>query len=133
STENIGADYVRAIGGRLLAGRDMTTADESRTQRIALVNQAFAKFYFADGNAVGKSFRMDDSIAVEIVGVMADVRDHELTGHPDRRAYFAYAPLDTAVSNPTELRFAVRTNGDPAHMFEPVRKVVIDIEPLLPI
>jgi putative ABC transport system permease protein len=64
--------------------------------------------------------------------VMADTRDRELTRAPDRRAYFAYAPMDTAGSNPTALRFAIRTSGDPRAIVEQVRRTVVSVDPLLP-
>jgi predicted permease len=131
--DNVGPGYVRGIGGRLLAGRDIAATDETRPGRVALVNQSFAKFYFPGESAVGKYFHLKDTIAIEIVGVMADVHDHDLNGVPDRRAYFAYAAMDTVVSNPGALRFALRTNGDPAAVAAQVRKAVLAVDPLLPI
>jgi predicted permease len=133
ATDNVGPGYVRGIGGRLLAGRDIAPTDEGHPVRVAVVNQSFANFYFRGENAVGKSFLIEDSIAIAIVGVMADTRDHDLEKRPDRRAYFPYVPTDTVVSNPTSLRFAVRTSGDPRGMVEQVRKIVVEIDPLLPI
>jgi predicted permease len=131
--DNVGPDYVRGIGGRLLAGRDIAVSDEGRRDRAAVVNQSFATFYFPNQSAVGKTFYVEDSLAVEIVGVMSDIRDHKLDGVPDRRAYFAYAPMDTLVSNPSELRFAIRSHGDPGAIVAQVRKTVVAIDPLLPI
>jgi predicted permease len=131
--DNVGPGYVRGIGGRLLAGRDIVASDEGHPNHVAMVNQSFATFYFPHASAVGKHLYLDDSIAVEIVGVLADTRDHELDGPPDRRVYFAYAPMDTLVSNPTELRFAIRSSGDPAAIVEQIRKAVVAIDPRLPI
>jgi predicted permease len=130
--DNVGPGYVRAIGGRLLAGRDIVPDDEGRAARVALVNQAFAKFYFPGVSAVGKVFNLQ-KIAVEIVGVLADTRDHALDGNPDRRVYYVYTPADTAGSNPGALRFAIRTNGDPAALVPQVRKTIVAAEPMLPI
>ena len=133
ATDNVGPGYVRTIGAHLLAGRDVDAGDEGRPGRVALVNQAFARFYFPGESAVGKFFHYKDSIAIEIVGVLADTRDHALDGSPDRRVYGAYTPADTVVSNPGALRFAIRTDGDPGAIVPQVRKTIVSTEPTLPI
>jgi predicted permease len=132
-TDNVGAGYFRAIGATLLAGRDIAPADQGQRVSVAVVNQAFAKFYFPGEIPIGRSFMVDDSIPISIVGVVADVRGHNLDGTVRRRAYYPYVPTDQDVSNPTELRLAVRTRDDPFAMTERVRSVVAAIDPLLPI
>lgn len=132
-TDNVGPDYIRGIGGRLLAGRDISAGDEGRPVQTAVVNQSFATFYYPAGNAVGSSFLLAGATPITIVGVVADVRDRTLEGNPDRRVYFPYVPIDTVISNPVALRFAIRTHGDPSGLVEQVRKGVIAIDPLLPI
>jgi ABC-type antimicrobial peptide transport system permease subunit len=42
----VGANYVSAIGGRIVQGRDIEARDEKR--RVALINQSTARFYFAN-------------------------------------------------------------------------------------
>jgi predicted permease len=133
ATDNVGPGYLRAIGGRLLAGRDIEMADEQQAHRVAVVNNAFASYYFHNVNAVGKYFYIRDTVAIEIVGVAADIRDHHLDVAARRRAYSPYMPTDTLFTNPTELRFAVRTTGDPRGVVENVRQAVAAVDPLLPI
>jgi predicted permease len=133
ATDNVGPEYARGIGGHLVAGRDMAASDEDQASRVALVNQSFAKFYFPGQSAIGKQFHIEDTMAIQIVGVIADTHDHDLEHAPNRRAYFAYSPLDSLGSNPQALRFAIRTSGDPAAIVEQVRKAVVSVDPLLPI
>ncbi len=129
----VGPDYVRGIGGRLVAGHDLSTSDESRAGRVALVNNAFATTYFPDENAVGKFFHLEDSAAVEILGVVADTHDHALKGKPDVRVYLSYAQNYPATGPVVQLRLIVRTHGEPAPIAAPVRKAIIAIDPSLPI
>jgi len=77
----------------------------------------------------------NDSVAVEIVGVLADTRDHELEGKPTRRAYFSYLHADDPknLGAPGSLRFEVRTTGDPSTVVQPIRRAVVSIDPSLPI
>jgi predicted permease len=133
--DQAGAGYAAAIGAHLLAGRDLSRADEDRLPRTALVNQALASFYFPGRSAVGQYLRFSDSIAVEIIGVIADTHDHDLTTTPDRRAYFPYVHLRDTVfmDGPGALRFEVRTNGDPTALAQTIRRTVASIDPQLPI
>ena len=129
----IGPGYVRGIGGRLVAGRELTANDAGRGPRGALINAAAAQFYFPHGSAVGKFLHFQDSIAVEILGVVADVRDHQLDGKPARRVYFPYLRPDSVLTYPGALFFEIRTNGEPAALIQQVRKAVVAVDPTLPI
>jgi predicted permease len=129
----VGPDYVRGIGGRIVAGHDLTAGDEARAGRVALVNNAFATAYFAGENAVGKFFHLEDSAAVEILGVVADTHDHALKGKPDVRVYFSYAQKYPALGPVVQLRLMVRTHGEPAPIAAPVRKAIVAVDASLPI
>jgi predicted permease len=131
-TDNVSAGYVAAIGGRLLAGRDVEPADEQHLPRVAVVNESFASSYFPGQSAVGRQFAIQDARPITIVGVVADTRDHSLTA-TRRRAYFPFVATDTTFTNPTELRFVIRTSGDPGALVGIVREAVVAIDPLLPI
>jgi len=133
--DQIGAGYAHAISARLVAGRDLSVGDEDRLPRRALVNQSLANFYFGGRNPVGEFLRFDDTVAVEIIGVIADVRDHELAKQPRRRVYFPFLHRgDTAsIGAPSSLHFIVRTSGSAGVMVEPIRKAISSIDPALPI
>jgi len=135
ATDMIGPGYVDAIGGRLIAGRGIMASDESTLPRVALVNESLASFYFPGQNAVGRFLRFDDTVAVQIIGVMADTRDHELTEKPARRAYFSYLHSDDpkGLGSPGSLRLEVRSSGDPSSIVQPVRRAVLAVDPSLPI
>jgi predicted permease len=124
--------YVSAIGGHLIAGRDLEPRDEGNLARVILVNQALAKFYFPNESAVGKYLHMQDSVSLQIIGVLADTRDHELDGTPLRRAYFPYVHHDTFIGPPGTLTFEIRTQGNPAALVQNVRKAIVAADPTLP-
>jgi predicted permease len=135
ATDMIGPGYVDAIGGKLIAGRGIVASDESTLPRVALVNESLASFYFPGQNAVGRFLRFEDTVAVQIVGVMADVRDHELTEKPARRAYFSYVHADDPknAGSPGSLRLEVRSTGDPSSIVQSVRRAALAVDPSLPI
>ena len=133
--DQVGAGYARTVGAHLTAGRDLGPEDEDRLPRTAIVNQSLASFYFPGKQAVGQYLRFNDTVAVQIVGVVADTRDHELAAKPERRAYFPYVHArDTAnLGAPGSLRVIVRTAGDPTTMVQTIRRTVASIDPQLPI
>lgn len=64
------SDYFSTLQIPLLAGRTFTASDGSNTQRVAIVNQAFAREFFRGENPIGHSFDR----GTLIVGVVADTQ-----------------------------------------------------------
>jgi predicted permease len=131
----VGPGYATTIGAKLIAGRDFTPSDEPLLPRLALVNQSLAQFYFPGQNAVGRYLHFNDSVAVQIIGVLADTRDHDLEGKPARRAYLSYVHADDPknLGAPGSLRLEVRTAGDPSALVQTLRRAVVSVDPSLPI
>lgn len=135
--DNAGEGYAHAIGARLLAGRDLDTRDENVLARTALVNETFARFYYGSRPAVGQFFHLNDSVAVQIVGVISDVRGQSLDtpqGDAARRIYFPYLHAsDVNIDQPGALRLLVRSSGDPGAVVQQVRRAITSVDPTLPI
>ncbi len=129
--DEAGPGFVGATGMRLLAGRDLAATDDAHAPTVVLINASFATFYFGKANPVGQTIRLSDSTYAEVVGVVADVRDHDLTVPAVRRYYVAYQ--QHPFEDPGALRFIVRASGDPARLNAPVRRVVAAHDPQLPI
>ena len=127
----VGPGYVSALGAQLLRGREFTEADFSGRSLAVIVNQTFARFYFGDADPIGRSIQLSDTTTVQIVGVIGDIRDHELTGELKRRFYLP--AIRGASGDPTALSFEVRTVGDPARLLPQLRAAVLAVDPLLPI
>jgi predicted permease len=128
----VGAGYVSATGARLLQGRDFTLSDAAGSNTVILVNESFARFYFGQPErAVGTTIRVGDSTMAQIVGVIGDVKDHDLTGVVHRRYYTAFqqSPYET----PSYNRFIVRTAGDASAAEGALRRAVVAYDPQLPI
>ena len=78
----IGPDYFRTVGMRLLAGREFTRADAQNNPKVAVVNEAFANKFNLGRDAVGKymSNSVGDNVKldIEIVGVVKDAKYSEV-------------------------------------------------------
>ena len=57
-------------------GRGLSPQDDAQAPRVTVVNQAFARRFFANENPIGKRLRFgpDQSDEVEIVGVAQDAK-----------------------------------------------------------
>jgi predicted permease len=81
--------YFRAIGTRLLAGRDFTWHDDAKAPLTAIVNQTFARLVLGNQNGVGLYYRFGDlkQPPVQVIGVVEDGKYQGLTEDP-RSAVF---------------------------------------------
>lgn len=129
--DHLGPGYVHAIGGRILQGREFGPEDNAAAEQVAMINQTMAKYYFGEASPLGQYLRFDDTVAVRIVGVVADVRDHSLDGSPARRFYIPY--LHSMYGNPGGLVLEVRSTGDPSQVKLAVNAAIHSVDPLLPI
>ena len=116
--DRVGPGYVEAIGARLMAGRDFTERDDERAPGVALVNATMAAHYFPQGDALGHRL-MVDSASYEVVGVVADTKDHQVRQEPGRRLYL---PAYQAPPMPLEYTFELRATGDPVQLVTAVRR-----------
>jgi predicted permease len=115
--DRVGPDYFKAIGARLTQGRDILASDDERAPYVAVINATAAAFYFPKGDAIGRHVTVD-SATYQIVGVVADTKDHELRGDPARRLYL---PIHQSGALPTQFTFELRASGDPAKLVTAAR------------
>jgi len=116
--DRVGPGYFKAIGARLIEGRDIAETDNENAPPVAVMNATMAAAYFPKGQAVGHRVRVD-STTYEIVGVVADTKDHELRQAPVRRLYL---PVYQTDGMPTGFTYELRATGDPAKLVAAVRR-----------
>jgi predicted permease len=115
----IAPKYFQTFGTPLLVGRDFTFEDRGRPP-VAIVNQAMARYYFGDGNPLGRSFTFDgEDRPYEIVGVAGDAKYQEIREDTHRTVY-----LDTFQFPQPATDFAIRTHMPPEAMGPAVRRTV---------
>jgi len=130
----IALEYFRAVGTPVLAGRAFNSGDNETSPRVAIVNSAFAKRFFA-GEAVGKRFKMNDGShgnqfdALTIVGVVENVRHGSLERDPEPEVF---RPM-TQGAPIYRLRLALRTSGNPALLANAMRHAVTAVDARQPV
>ena len=83
--------YFAAIGTPLRAGRLFTARDDANAPRVALVNEAFARRYFAGGSVIGQRLIFDDGSPNEVVGIVANTMNHALDDPAEPGIYQPFA------------------------------------------
>ncbi len=135
----ISADYFRALGIPIIAGRGLTPADTVGRPPVAVVNQAGARRLWPGENPIGKRVWFGTTTGpfsrseqpVEVVGVAGDVR-YEGVDQPDQpdradfyTSYLQFCYPDTMV--------IVKTSGPPAAILPAMRSAVAATDSTLPI
>lgn len=122
----VGPNYLRTARMPLVAGRDFSAADNAGAPRVAIVNQTFARFYFADGDAIGRRFTFNKN-AYEIVGIAKNAKYTELRETAPRLVYFSLLQGGGDLNN-----LEVRTDGRaPSSITAALRTVIREVDPRL--
>jgi putative ABC transport system permease protein len=126
-----------ALGERVIQGRGFTDADRTDAPQVALVNETMAGRYWADGKPVGRRIRMGSDGErpwVTVVGIVRDVRHNGLTAAVKEKFYRPHAQFHASTGfAPRAMTLVVKTEGDPLALAKPVRRVVAELDPNVPV
>jgi len=111
--------YFHTMRIPLLEGRNFTAHDDGTTPGVAVVNQVFAQSFFSGQDPIGKFITNfgPASEKLQIVGVVANVRQRTLESSPHPAIYLAFGQahwpsavmaVRTLVSDPTALTSAAQ-------------------------
>jgi predicted permease len=126
----VGDGYFRTLGVRLVGGREFTTADAGGTQKVAIVNEAFARKFRLGRDAVGKFMSQGgDSLDIQIVGLVPDIRYSEVK---DSVPPVFYVPWRQS-GNVDALSFNVRGALPPDQLVAAVRTTMKRLAPAVPV
>ena len=127
---SIGPNYFRAMGTRILEGRDFTDLDHVATSRAVLVNETMARRFWPNENPIGKVFRTGttDSVAHEIVGVVQDGKYLSVRENPKPYIFFPFAVMPLG-----EVELIVETTGDPRRSTDLFKQELRRVDKNIPI
>ena len=121
-------NFFSTLGIPLLRGRDFRDNDVSSSPEVAIVSESIARKFFAGRDPVG--FRLGfggERPHIQIVGVVADVRQNDPRQAPEPSLY-----LPTAQHQSTQATFYVRTSLPPNIMIAALRNVAAHEAPDVP-
>jgi putative ABC transport system permease protein len=126
--------YFDVAGVSLVEGRDFTPLDDASSDRVAIVNQSFARTYFPGESPVGRRFRPDRGQDADgwltIVGVAPDLF-MEGVGNREGDPAGYYRPI--AQSDAQFMSVLARGPEEPMTLTESVRQAVTSVHADTPI
>jgi putative ABC transport system permease protein len=130
SLDRVGPDFVHAIGGHLLRGRDIEPRDLETKPAGAVINETMAKRYFGARDPLGVTVTVD-TVPYTIVGVVQDFQSSDVRGKPRREMYLAFN--DPTTGETGQAKLSVHVRGDPASFVGPIRRAIEELDATLPI
>jgi putative ABC transport system permease protein len=123
---SITQDYFDVMGIPLVEGRAFRATDAPDARRVAIVNRALARRYYADRHPIGATFQFagDNDRPVEIVGVIADTRTAALSDVAEPEVYLPFWQAGAFSKH-----LVVRVAGDPNALAAQVRSELRAIDP----
>ena len=125
ATASVTGDYFRVIGAPLVRGRSFTESDVDAAPRVAVINEAAVRRWFADQNPIGRFVLMSGN-RLEVVGVVADVQQRDPRTATAPQLFAPYAQRTTRT-----IRVVVRTAGDPLAVAPSIRTALRQFDPEL--
>ena len=114
----------------LVAGRGLTARDSQGALKVAVINEAAARTYFASENPIGQRFgsTVETSGQLQIIGILRDAKYNSLRDSAPPTMYVSYLQ-----NGPATAVFEVRTMGDPLSAIGAIREAVRKIDSNLPL
>ena len=129
----VGPDYFATLGIPIVAGRAFTAQDVGPA-KYAVINESFAREYFAGRDPIGQRFGLVDDMEpvspdIEVIGVIPDRKYRDLRETPPAQAYFPYL-------EGVHFRFMniyLRTQIDPRQIENELRERMRQFDPHVPV
>jgi predicted permease len=122
-------NYFDALGIKLRSGRTFDISDrQSDSGGVVVINEALAKKYFPGENPIGRKVRGGFTGSWEIIGVVADVAEGDLTDDPEPARYYSADQVDWFGTSAT---LVARANGDEeaTRLLDAMRRTVNRVAP----
>jgi predicted permease len=124
-------DYFKAMGIPLIQGRTFEISDWSSANKVAVVDELFAKKRFPNGDAVGHILDLDrpgvTGQQYTIVGVVGTTKNGDLGETVSQETFY----LDYGQSPSGTL--TLRTDGPSGALVQPLREAVRSVDPEQPL
>ena len=129
---SVSADYFQTLKIPLLSGRIYDTRDGEEGQKVAIVNQAFARRFFPNGDPLGKRVgfgcKESEGLCRTIVGMVGNIRQESITDDVVPEMYLPFAQMRM-----NGMTLMVRTTSEPRNLGRSLRGAVLAIDKNQPV
>jgi putative ABC transport system permease protein len=130
-----GVGYFKTMGIPIIKGRDFDDRDKHGSTPVIIISEAFVRQHFPNEDPIGKrikpgisTFEDEDSTMREVVGVVGDVRNRNLSTEPKPAYYLPQAQIPF-----NQMVGVVKTTGDPRGLISAVTKQVAGMDQDIPL
>jgi predicted permease len=141
SWNRVGPGHFDVVGTRVLRGRDFDARDLGPESRVVIVNEAFVRQFFPDGDALGRRVGIGGPAQandLEVVGVVEDVK-YTNVARPVRTMMFLPGmqtiPYTSEAANSTQTRsqylraLVLQVRGDTPQLQPQLRAALAEVHP----
>ncbi|MBS1791405.1 MAG: ABC transporter permease [Acidobacteria bacterium] len=124
-------NFFQAMQISLKRGRMFTDQEVKEMRHVVVVNEALAKKYFPNEDALGKRITIamkNENVPTEIIGILADVKHAQFDKAADPMSYWPIAELPY-----NTMTFVLRTRGEPESVAAAARQVIQQLDPQQPV
>ena len=138
----ISPHYFDTMKMRVVRGRDISDADSGTAPGVVVVNDAFARRYFKNQEALGQRMIVGKSMGkelarttpLEVIGVVSDTKQMSLIDVAPPTIYVPTAQVpDPLMTNFRGFYFVIRTTADPMSYAAAVRREMLALDSKQPI
>ncbi len=126
-----------ALGERLVSGRFFAPSDTIDSDPVALVNETMARRYWGGADPLGRRMRMgarETPPWVTVVGVVGDVRHNGVTEVIKEKFYIPHSQFHRSTGFAVQtMTLVVQAKESPLLLVGPIRSIVRDMDPNLPV
>lgn len=128
--DHVGPGFFPTLGIPILRGRDFTSSDTDKTQRVAIISRAYARQLFGDADPIGQWIGYEPAPNDHKFLIVGEVADARVNGAQREAPPMVYMSIN---QNPAPVNIRVRAVGDPRQLSESVRRALYEIDPSLPV
>jgi predicted permease len=129
--DHVGLGFFSTLGIPILRGRDFSSSDTDKTQRVAIISRAYARQLFGDADPVGQWVGYEPAPNDHKFLIVGEVADARVNGAQRGAPPVVYMSI---TQNPAPVNsIPVRAVGDPRHLTESVRRALYEVDPNLPV
>jgi predicted permease len=127
--DQIGPGYFSTLGVPILLGREITADDRPGGRGVCVINETFAKHFFAGRHPIGLHVTQvyaEQRHTYEVVGVVRDSRQNRLRGEIEHRLD---APATQPAASLEAVTYLIRPRGDGSAVLTEARRIIQRTEP----
>jgi putative ABC transport system permease protein len=138
------AHYFKAFRIPLLRGRSFDERDTGKSERVVIVNQAFAKKYWPAGDPLGKTMSVGKGLGPDfeeptrqIVGIVGNVRENGFNSNDQPVMYVPQGQITDSLTKLANsvipLSWVIKTAADPSSLSVAIQHEFLAVDGQLPV